>query len=103
MHVCVSCGKPAPASPVSLCYSVDGNGERVLGSGCYGAAETAEAVRLDALATAIGCTRAEVNPRTLAIAAKIAGCEWGDVTPAKLAGKLTVTAMAESLAVEEAK
>ena len=62
------------------------------GSVCRTCADTrdaAESVRLDALATALGCSRDKVNADTLAVAAEIAKCEWYDVTPQKLTGKLT--------------
>ena len=89
---CGACGGAArEVTPFGqgLCFDVDKNGERVIGTGCYGALEASEAARIDALATALGCKREEVNADTLAVAASIAKCEWYDVTPQKLTGKLT--------------
>jgi hypothetical protein len=87
--VCASCGLSRTCAPGGLCHDVDAKGERVIDSGCYGAAEVDEGARLAALGVALGVPPARVNPATLAIAAKLAACEWYEVTPEKLAGKLT--------------
>ena len=85
---CAKCGAADKLlSPSGACFDANAKGERIAGTGCYGAAETAERGRLDGLATAMGCTRDEVNPHTLAAAAGVLPSEWHTVTVEKILPK----------------
>lgn len=87
MSTCAKCSAAGViVSPNGLCHAVDAKGERVIGSGCYGLAETADAARLDALATAIGTTRDKVTPARLEVAAAAVKRQWHEVTAADIAG-----------------
>lgn len=85
-----------------MCPGCGVNPPNVAGGTCA-TCDVEEGKRLGALAAAMGCKPSEVNPATLASASKVAGCEWREVTPEKLAGKLAevraaVAAKAEALA-----
>jgi hypothetical protein len=101
MGVCIVCaGTSRPVSPERYCHNEDNDGTRIVGTGCYEVIEAADRVKLDGLATAMGCRRDQVNPDTLAAAADVLPSEWHkvDVEAINTKRDLVRAAVAERIA-----